>query len=159
VSGFSFERVIADRAYDSEAFLEYIQEQDADAVIPPRSNRTASRDNDRHLYKERHLIECFINKIKYFRRVFSRFDKLTNWPAGIWTFCILPGSADSASLKRQQNLDLYPESSLLNGPPNFYRYIEYKFHSISLYSNRQHLTHNLSLALMLHEVTCHASTQ
>ena len=86
VSDLSFKRVIADRTYDSEAFLEYIQEQNANAVIPPRSNRTEARDYDRHLYKERHLIECFINKIKYFRGVFSRFGKLASRYLGFLYF-------------------------------------------------------------------------
>ena len=46
------------------------------AVIPPRRNRRERREIDRHLYKERHLIECFIGKAKHFRRICSRFDKL-----------------------------------------------------------------------------------
>lgn len=46
-----------------------------DAVIPPKRNRKIQRDYDKHIYKERHLVECFFNKIKQFRRVFSRFDK------------------------------------------------------------------------------------
>ena len=33
-------------------------------------------DYDRHLYRERHLVECFINKMKHYRRIFSRFEKL-----------------------------------------------------------------------------------
>jgi len=78
VENLEFQRVIADRAYDSEAFLEYIQKQNAEAVIPPRSNRKERRAYDRHLYKERHLIECFINKIKQFRRIFSCYDKLAS---------------------------------------------------------------------------------
>ena len=45
-------------------------------VIPPRSNRREPADYDRHLYRERHLTECFINKMKHFRRIFSRFEKL-----------------------------------------------------------------------------------
>jgi transposase len=45
-------------------------------VIPPRSNRKEPRDYDQHRYRERHLIECFMGKIKHFRRIFSRFDKL-----------------------------------------------------------------------------------
>ena len=49
VANLEFQRVIADRAYDSEAFLEYIQKQKADAVIPPRSNRKGRRAYDRHL--------------------------------------------------------------------------------------------------------------
>ncbi len=38
--------------------------------------RAEVREYDRHLYRERHLIECFINKVKQYRRVFSRFEKL-----------------------------------------------------------------------------------
>lgn len=46
-----------------------------EAVIPPRSNRKVKRLYDRHVYKERHLIECFFGKIKHYRRIFSRFEK------------------------------------------------------------------------------------
>ena len=45
-------------------------------VIPPRSNRKEPHEYDAHLYRERQLVECFINKIKHFRRICSRFDKL-----------------------------------------------------------------------------------
>jgi transposase len=86
VVGFTFERVIADRANDSDVFLEYIQEQDAEAVIPPKSNRKERREYDRHLYKDRHLIECFINKVKHFRRIFSRYDKLASRYLGFLYF-------------------------------------------------------------------------
>ena len=41
---------------------------------------------DEHLYRERHLIECFINKIKHYRRVFSRFDKLSKNYLGFLSF-------------------------------------------------------------------------
>ena len=44
--------------------------------VSSRSNRKAPADYDRHLYRERHLVECFINKIKHYRRIFSRFEKL-----------------------------------------------------------------------------------
>jgi transposase len=70
--------VIADRAYDAQEFLDLINELGAIAVIPPRRNRTAPRTYDLHLYKERHLVECAINKLKYYRRIFSRFDKLAS---------------------------------------------------------------------------------
>ena len=39
-------------------------------------NRKDPREYDRHLYKERHLIECLFNKIKHYRAVATRFDKL-----------------------------------------------------------------------------------
>jgi transposase len=51
------------------------QQLRATATIPPKHGRVVPRDCDYVAYKERHLIECFIGKLKYFRRVFSRFDK------------------------------------------------------------------------------------
>ena len=74
--GFHPSFVPADKGYDSEDYRQYLIRQGAIPVIPPRSNRKNPQDYDRHIYKERHLVECFINKIKYFRRIFSRFDKL-----------------------------------------------------------------------------------
>ncbi|MDM8567804.1 IS5/IS1182 family transposase, partial [Candidatus Halobeggiatoa sp. HSG11] len=41
----------------------------------PRISRKVQRKYDKHIYKERHLVECCISKLKQFRRVFSRFDK------------------------------------------------------------------------------------
>ena len=52
-------------------------------VIPPRSNRKEPADYDRHLYRERHLVECFINKMKHYRRIFSRFEKLDTQIPGL----------------------------------------------------------------------------
>jgi len=75
IEGFENSNVIADKGYDSKNFIEQIEKQQCTPVIPPRSNRKDPREYDQHLYKERHLVECFFNKIKYFRRVFSRFDK------------------------------------------------------------------------------------
>ncbi|NJN84958.1 MAG: transposase, partial [Caldilineaceae bacterium] len=73
---FDFDHLIADKAYDVNALLETIALIGAEAVIPPKKDRTEQRDYDRHLYKERHLVECFINKIKWYRRIFTRYDKL-----------------------------------------------------------------------------------
>ncbi len=47
-------------------------------TIPPKSNTKEPWDCDWWLYKERHLVECFFNKIKHFRRVATRFDKLVS---------------------------------------------------------------------------------
>jgi transposase len=67
--------LLADKGYDSDAFLKKLKKQGVQAVIPPKKNRKIQRAYDRHLYRERHLIECFFEKIKHFRRIFSRFDK------------------------------------------------------------------------------------
>lgn len=45
-------------------------------VIPSRKKRRVVRDYDRHVYRERHLVECFFQKLKQYRHLFSRFDKL-----------------------------------------------------------------------------------
>jgi len=78
IADYSSENVIADKAYDSDQFLQIITENGAVAVIPPSSRRIDQRNYDKHLYRERHLVECFIGKIKQYRRIFSRFDKLAN---------------------------------------------------------------------------------
>ena len=70
--------LLADKRYDSNALIEQLQTQICIAVIPPKKNRNHQKDYDEHVYKERHLIECSFRKIKYLRRVFSRFDKTTN---------------------------------------------------------------------------------
>ena len=68
--------VIADKGYDAEAFVLKLKERNSEVVIPSRINHKEQRKIDEHLYKERHLIENQIGKLKHFRRVFSRFDKL-----------------------------------------------------------------------------------
>lgn len=82
INGITNAYVIADKGYDSIAFRLKITEQNCISVIPPRVNRKKQYEYDRHLYKERHAIECLFSKIKHFRRVFSRFDKsLRNFSA------------------------------------------------------------------------------
>jgi len=74
---FEFDYLIADRAYDSQSFVELIERTGAKVVIPSRSYNRFQRTVDWHLYRERHLIECFIGKIKHYRRIFTRFEKLS----------------------------------------------------------------------------------
>jgi len=78
--------VIADKGYDAAALIELIEQMGAIPVIPARKNRKEPRYLDTHLYKERHLIECFINKIKWYRRIFARFDKLAKHFLGFLSF-------------------------------------------------------------------------
>jgi transposase len=67
--------VIADRGYDSDYIRSQIYTKKCVPVIPGKSSRKVAIEYDKHIYKERNLVECFFSKIKYFRRVFSRFDK------------------------------------------------------------------------------------
>lgn len=86
LSGCRGEYVIADKGYDARHFIEYLTAAGMVAVIPARGNRKEPRDYDTHLYRERHVVECFIGKIKHYRRVFSRFDKLASRYLGFLQF-------------------------------------------------------------------------
>ena len=75
IEGIERANIIGDKAFDSDALISKIQQQKCTPVIPSRKNRLKKRFYDKHLYRERHLIELFFGKLKHFRRIFSRFDK------------------------------------------------------------------------------------
>jgi len=68
----------ADKAYDTDAILEYLEANGIEAVIPPRSHRVVQRPFDRHHYKNRNVVERFFCRIKHFRRIATRYDKLAD---------------------------------------------------------------------------------
>lgn len=86
IKGIQNANILADKAFDSDEFVHIIESQGCTAVIPPRENRKKKREVDYVLYKERHLVECFFSKIKFFRRVFSRFDKMASSYASFLAF-------------------------------------------------------------------------
>jgi transposase len=75
IKGHDAEAVIADKSYDGDDFVEAIEATGATAVIPPKKNRIFKREYDKIIYKERNLAERFINRIKQFRRVATRYEK------------------------------------------------------------------------------------
>ena len=75
--------VLAYKAYDANAIREMIDGQGAWANIPPKSNRKDPICFSPHLYKARNLVERFFNKIKHFRRIATRYDKLPQTTAMI----------------------------------------------------------------------------
>jgi transposase len=68
--------VVADRGYDSNAVIELITRSGARASIPSCSRRLVKRSVDPDVYRRRNLIERFFCRIKQFRRIATRFDKL-----------------------------------------------------------------------------------
>jgi transposase len=70
--------LLADKGYDSNAIVEHAISDGAIAVIPPKKNRKIRRKYDKHLYKERHKVECLFGFLKHYRRLFSRFEKLAS---------------------------------------------------------------------------------
>jgi transposase len=80
---------IADKAYDANHVIEAAEKKEMTVVIPSKANRTVQREIDRHLYKERHLVENFFCKIKRYRRVATRYEKTATNYLGFVLFASL----------------------------------------------------------------------
>src|SRR3979411_890876 len=70
------EALIGDKAYDADPFVETLTQRGITPVIPPKANRKTKRACDFALYCERNLVERFFNKLKHFRAIATRYDKL-----------------------------------------------------------------------------------
>ena len=68
--------VLADKAYDAEWIGAMIEAQDAVPIIPDRSSATTPHAFSRVLYRVRNRVERFFNKLKQFRRIATRYEKL-----------------------------------------------------------------------------------
>jgi transposase len=68
--------VIADRAFDADTLIGPLIKAGITPVIPPKSTRKSPRPCDFALYKERNLVERFFNRLKNFRAIATRYDKL-----------------------------------------------------------------------------------
>jgi transposase len=68
--------LLADKAYDADSLIDSLEQRAIKPVIPPKANRKVKRDCDFVLYCERNLIERFFNKIKHYRAIATRYDKL-----------------------------------------------------------------------------------
>ena len=67
--------VMADTAYDADHLRQAIADKGAIAVIPNNPSRAIKHPLDKHLYAQRHLVECCFSRLKQFRRVATRFEK------------------------------------------------------------------------------------
>lgn len=71
------EYIIADKGYDSEEIRALIREKSSTPMIPRKSNsKTGNADMDWSLYKHRHLVENVFARLKHFRAIATRYDKL-----------------------------------------------------------------------------------
>jgi len=76
-------RLIADKAYDTNLFRELLANKGIEAVIPSIRRRKALIPYDTVAYRDRNLIERMYARLKDFRRVATRYDKLArNFLAG-----------------------------------------------------------------------------
>jgi transposase len=70
--------LVADKGYDSDAFRQWLLERGIKPCIPPRSNRRNPSPYSKPSYRRRHVVENFFERIKNFRRVSTRYDKLAD---------------------------------------------------------------------------------
>ena len=67
--------ILADKGYDSDKFVRWIEERGGIAGIPSRITAKHPRNTDWHIYKERHLFENLFLKLKHHRRFATRYEK------------------------------------------------------------------------------------
>ena len=72
------EALLADKGYDSDALVETLEARGITPVIPPKANRREPRKTDFALYRERNLVERFFCKLKQYRAIATRYDKLAS---------------------------------------------------------------------------------
>ncbi len=89
VEDFDADYILADKGYDSDAIVEYIEEKGIKAVIPPRKNRKEQREYDKYLYRYRHLVENAFLELKKWRGIATRYAKNTaSFLAAVQIRCI-----------------------------------------------------------------------
>ena len=76
ITGFQSDFVLADKGCDASELIETIQSTGAVAVIPPRKNRIESRAYDKIIYKERNFVERLFQKLKHYRSIATRYERL-----------------------------------------------------------------------------------
>ena len=82
--------VLADKGYDSDRLVAALDARGITSVIPPKVNRKEPRKTDFALYRERNLVERFFGKLKQYRGIATRYDKLAQtFMAGILLVCVL----------------------------------------------------------------------
>jgi transposase len=69
-------KLLADKGYDTDAFRAFLKENDIKAVIPGKSNRKKRIRHDKKAYKDRNVVERCFCRLKDFRRIATRYDKL-----------------------------------------------------------------------------------
>ena len=78
-----------DRAYEGDHMRATAKELGYNPVVPPKKNRIDPWEYDKKLYKRRNEVERFFRRIKRFRRIFTRYDKLDIVFAGFILFAMI----------------------------------------------------------------------
>ena len=90
LNGIETEAVVTDKGYDADWLVARIEAAGAEAVMPPKRNRLAPRTYDANLYADRNKIERLFGKLKHYRRVATRYEKLgRNYLAMVYVASIM----------------------------------------------------------------------
>ena len=81
--------LIMDRAYEGDETRQLALDFGFSPIVPPKNNRIEPWEYDRILYRKRNEIERLFRRLKGFRRIFSRFDKLDVMFAGFIYFALI----------------------------------------------------------------------
>ncbi|PRY34932.1 putative transposase [Spirosoma oryzae] len=82
VVGYEPAALLADRGYDADKLIDWLDEHQIEVVIPAKLNRLEQRVIDKNLYRDRNKVERFFNKLKAYRRVATRYEKTASSFAG-----------------------------------------------------------------------------
>ena len=74
--GWEGTKVIMDKAYEGDETRQLVFDLGMEPVVPPKSNRISPWEYDKEMYKKRNEVERLFRRLKGFRRIFSRFEKL-----------------------------------------------------------------------------------
>ncbi len=84
------EAVAGDKAYSTAAIRNWLQEREIEAVIPKRDDEWGPKEYNRDAYRERSVVERTINRLKRYRRIATRYEKLAaSYLAMVLIACIL----------------------------------------------------------------------
>jgi transposase len=85
------EHFIADKGYDSDSIRDQVRAKGARPIIPRKSNsKRPNPEFDSHLYKMRHLVENLFARLKHYRSIATRFEKLArNFKAAVYIACAM----------------------------------------------------------------------
>jgi transposase len=82
--------VAGDKGYSAADLCKWLQERDIEPVIPCRKDESGAHDYDRRAYRERPMIERTINRLKRYRRIATRYEKLaSSYLAMVTIACVL----------------------------------------------------------------------
>jgi transposase len=78
-----------DKAYEGDETRKLAAELGFSPVVPPKNSRAEPWEHDKELYKKRNEVERLFRRLKVFRRIFTRFDKLDGMFIGFIVFALI----------------------------------------------------------------------